>query len=343
MTKKGRGQILGLILQQLNDKSMTASELADSISSNWDTVKNNLEILEELGLCKGTTEGKKKTVYKLEQIKYQTDGRTWFGLPITEDQKLITEKYLGSAKEAWIRFTDIKPNRTQIEKTVFEMVQIQKEKNVPIGMYLYGPVALLHPDQSSYSGFDDHLVESAKDIVNHLKTFKYSKSMIFELYKRYDMKAHKNKIEFEEALMRGVDEDSKVQLIITLNNILRSYSIDKCIFDKVIVSVQEILDEYISVISKLILSNKPDYINKELREPIIDSFSKLWTLLARIMFLEDMKKYIPTDIIKCSLARSFVDILKDVELSIDMLFEFIPKKEVKPNPSFAKFVGIAKN
>ncbi|MBU0470983.1 MAG: hypothetical protein KKF89_02995, partial [Nanoarchaeota archaeon] len=88
---------------------------------------------------------------------------------------------------------------------------------------------------------------------------------------------------------------------------------------------------------------KTEYINNELREPIIDSFSKLWTLLAIIMFLEDMKKYISPDIIKSSLARSFVDILKDVELSIDMLFEFIPKKEVKPNPSFAKFAGIAKH
>jgi len=344
MAKKGRGEILGLILHNLKKQPMTASELAISISSNWDTVKHNLVILEELGLCEGLTEGKKKTVYKIKRPSYEMDERTWFGLPISDKQKQLTEKYLASAKQAWIKWANIEPNKIQIEKTAFELIRNQKEEGIPLGWYLYGPVALLRLEHSNLSGFDDHLVTSAKPIVENQKEFKYSKSLIYYVYQKYKRRTHENKVLFDEKLMRGIsNDDEKISVIITLNNILRGFSLDNCIFDKTINSVQELFDGYTSVTSKLLISNNSDIINKELREPIIDSFGKLWTLLARIIFLEDMKPYMASECIKNSLARSFIDAYNDAEMSIDMLFGLIPKKEVQPNLAIAKFSGIAKN
>lgn len=345
VAKKTRGEILSSILEQLDTRPMTANEIADEIGSNWDTVKSNLEILDEIGLCSSVTEGKKKTVYSRTNSTPKGDERTWFKIPISDAAARKTELIFASAKKAWLKWAKKEPNRVQLEKTAFELVQTQGEKyDIPMGWYLYGPMAQMRIESMSFSGVDDHLVSQAKPIVEKQDKHKYSTSLIRDLYKRYDRKAHFNRIEFDEQLKRGIhSNEQKINTIIFLNNIMRTFSSNIKTFSKCVEPVNELFNEYISITSKLLLSRDFEEINNELIDPIKETFTLLWTFISRVTYFEDLTRYVPVEILKPRMNRGFVESLQDIEISLDVLMGLLPQEEIKPNPKFAKFVGAAKD
>lgn len=344
MPKKSRGELLRSILKQIESGPLTPNEIAENIGSNWDTVKSNLEILEEIGLCKSEIEGKKKTIYRQTDHMLEGDERAWFNIPLNEEDVQKTQTVFASAKEAWKKWVGKEPNDIQLEKTAFELSYNNPEFKIPMGWYLYGPMAQMRIQSMSLTGADDHLVNQAKEIVETQNKYPYSTSLIRDLYKRYDRKTHLNRVEFDELLKRGIrTAEQKSNAIMYLNTIIRNMNNNIEVFQNSMNSANEKFDAFISITSKLIISKESKEINNELVGPIQEAFTLLWKFISRINYFEDLKEFVPVEILKPRLNQGFIDTLQDIEIALTMLDGFLPQTKPTPSPRLAKYVGIAKD
>jgi len=345
MTKKTRESLLSKILKQIKSQPMTAYEIAGKLGSNWDTVKNNLNVLISLGLCGSNKAGEKKTTYEFKLPFIELNSHTWFGLPITAKQKANTLLYFSCAQKKWMEKTGYLPSNTQLQKTVVEMIK-GKPIDIPHGWYRYGPMCLLRyveDEVKFYPGKSSEVEEVAEPVVKDLSRYGKSLSLINEIYNRFERKTYQLKILITQTLNQGISEVNKSILIMNLNKMMISYSQDIRDYSEEIQNqIFAHLEVFISITSQIVLRRKVEEVN-EIRSEILDTFVCVWKLMTCLIFFKDMERYIHQNIVRKRLGSVLFDTINDTELALDKLNTYVPKEEIKPHPAIAKFAGIQKN
>lgn len=345
MAKKTKSNLLSQIIHELKSKPMTAYEIADKINSNWDTVKGNLKVLVSLGLCEEKKEGKNRSVYSASIHNIEKSKDTLFGLPISEDQKVSTLKYYTATKKAWFKKTGFFPTNIQLQKTVTEMIRF-RGSNIPYGWYRFGPVCLLlyrQDEDCSNLKVEKEIYTLAEKVVDGIKKYQNSISLINEIYNRNDRETYRLKISISQTLTQGLDKTNKVGFILDLNRLLISYSQEiREVFPEIQKEVLHILEAFVSIVIQIVLKQKDKEINI-IRTDIYDCFLSVWKLLTTLIFFNDLKKYIDNELLYKFFGNVYLNLINDVEFSIDKIALYVPKEKVIPHPSIAKFAGVVKD
>jgi len=279
--KKSKTQIIRKIIELISEKPKSMYELSKQLGSNWDTVKSNVSLLNELGIVKIIEQ---KVVLKRDcSVSFYDD--TIAGLPLSNEMR---ERIYATAKkisDAWIKVTGNSPNRTQLQKALVEIAEKFPKLEIPRGWYFYGRVVLVKVDQNNLTNdldkynfkkfvvdlnlFNNEILKTVKKI----SKFKTG-DLIQEQYEYYKKEDYLVKRKIEKLLCNKFNNEKFESLLYEL---IFGFKVIKD--DSLNHKVLSIVKEAIS----LMITNAKAYNvdkNNSINFMLIETFASFWKLYA---------------------------------------------------------------
>ena len=174
--------ILNKILDFLKEnKQATIYKISKTLNIGWETTKNNLDILRNLGLI-STEEDK--------YILRRTSNNTYFNLPLTREQEDLAKLLFSKIKEILARREEETLN-LKIQKISYEVIK-DLNLNIPIGLYKQGAISIYgnYDDLDFENKFENKFIrEIEKNIEKELDTtFKgtiYGNGFVYKQYEKH--------------------------------------------------------------------------------------------------------------------------------------------------------------
>jgi len=283
-TKK---QVIQRIILLLLEKPRTINELAVEFGSNWDTTKENLELLKSINIVEdfkaedGVQRFRTKTT---EPIFLRED--TLFGVPLNKKTENICKYLFKKVEDAWHKKTNVYPNKSQMQKTVVRIADIAKLP-VPRGWYLFGKMCILEYDP--LQKYDHEPIEeiAGLDKTINLVVDQFSKHQnVRELmevqYK--DNALYLNKLRLQELLNCEFDEETKKQIAKITYLFLTKFSKGE---DDI--RIKDILEKYVSVFNQILVYKTKNDL-KSIRLLLQDSFVAIWELIGTYNLFNDLSE-----------------------------------------------------
>ncbi|MFH1072883.1 MAG: hypothetical protein V1743_05635 [Nanoarchaeota archaeon] len=277
-SKKEKKEILSSIKESVMQSPKSMYELAKELGSNWDTIKNNVSLLKELGIVDIQNQ---KVIFMNNKMINET---TFAGLPssISVRRKVLS---LGQMfLKEWKNVTNRRLCSTILQKAMVEIADTFPKLKIPRGWYLYGKVVLIKMSEEILSkekyeyDFSSELtdVNKLKSLIKNL-ALRYSKmttdQVVQEQYQNHKSELYvaKNKV---EKILYSNNIDFNV-LIKELYEMVFFFDLDK--EDDLSLDMFATFKDGISVMIDLI---KNKNMAKNLKSMLIDLFKSLWKLAA---------------------------------------------------------------
>ncbi len=292
MIRKPAKDIIKLIIKSLISTPKSINEIAKDCNSNWESIKQYLESLKEVGIVEETSIGNKR-VFSITPWKIEKREDTYFGLPLgLKDEKLIDSLFF-KIKEEWKKNTGRIPGRTQINKTLAKINNICN-LNLPIGWYQFGALCVKRYDPSieyHYEQLQDDILICVQKIVKDYSKEISTYDLKIKQYEEEDKKLYITK-ELVLSLLTSqkLSKNHTKELINQLYNILLYLpKIDDS-------ESQRMINEFIATILQL-FNILPEEEFQNIKIDIIESFNSLWKLITLYQYSNDLEKYYPKEIL----------------------------------------------
>ncbi len=317
-TKSTTKDILHKITIALGNDSLNVNEIASKADLQWITVKENLQILKQLGIV-AEMEGLFKLVGK-RNLTVSKD--TFFGIPITEKQRDEAKILFSRIRTLWEKETAEKPSNTHVQKIAVKIIE-KFSLDIPYGWYLYGPTTLL-----AYSSEKEYSKTPKKsnwdtEITRYIKEFKDLKvwQLMNQFYK--DNPLYSKKVSLKLALRFNPDKPE-------MNNKLYSFVFTALTEKEYPEYITTYAKDFLSI-TPLILQNTKKFSEEEKEELLLEldeTFDVLWNIIA----LENLKtglcksrfKYSEEEI-NLYLENDFKTLVYDYENKISYWYQLIKK------------------
>jgi hypothetical protein len=279
--KKEKKDILNSIKESVMQSPKTIYELSKELGSNWDTVRNNVNLLKNLGVV-GVQDQK---VIFAEKGTSKIDDATIAGLPVSEK---IRKKVLALGKlflNEWKANTNRRLSNTILQKALVEIADKFPKLNIPRGWYLYGKIVLvkvteeiLLKEEYKYD-FSDEMAE-VKQLKEEIKKLakRYSTMMPAEVTKEQyvnnnsKMYLLRKEIESDLCFMEKSNYDALAK---KLYELVFLFDLDNA--DEFSADVFAAFKDGITIMIEKI---KNDKNSKELKAVLVDMFKSIWRLVA---------------------------------------------------------------
>ncbi len=304
-TRKTSQKIEEEILSQLKRGPLSIKKISEKIGSNWSTVKDYLEKLEN--------DGNVREMSSLDSGRYyvRSDYPTFYGLPL-DSEKLKKSLYLLSKiNERW---NIHKKNEGPIAKTPLQKIAVDLiQKNnlgIPVVRFHYGKVLATHfePEKSqeiiSIYGYSD-IGLSDKEIDKEIK----NRSNLAWKEKKKQYETHPD--------MKIFELSDKINYFISKNKTSNPEKILDIFYD--ILLEFPVQEEYSVLFSKYydflgainLISNSKEFEDEENRrnflKEILETFDSIWQALTTGFFFQDIKPFISKEFVE------LVEFVKDAK------------------------------
>ncbi|HLC56621.1 MAG TPA: hypothetical protein VJJ23_05270 [Candidatus Nanoarchaeia archaeon] len=292
MIRKPAKDIIKLIIKSLISTPKSINEVAEDCKSNWESIKQYLESLKEVGIVEETSVGNKR-VFSITQWKIEKRGDTYFGLPLEQkDEKLIDSLFF-KIKEEWQKNTGKIPGRTQLNKTLAKINNLCN-LNLPIGWYQFGALCVKRYDpliEYNYEQLSNETLICAQNVIKDYSKEISTYDLKIKQYKEEDKKLYITK---ELVLLLLTSQElSKIHTKELTNNLYNILFYLPKIEDT---QSKRIINEFIATILQL-FSVLPEEEFQNIKIDIIESFNSLWRLIALYQYSDDLEKYYPKEIL----------------------------------------------
>ncbi len=277
-TKKDK--ILQDISSALKKKPMTINELAETIDLNWTTVRDNLKILENLGLVNFEHEKSKKIYFVKEDLTIKVKrSNTFFGLPISSEQEKIFNTLFSKTRELWVKVTGKEPGKTKVYKTAVEAIK-ELGLEVPYGWYKFGEVCLMtyEPEKEYVPEIQIPKIDSVIERI--IEKFKTMNTLELEIYCYSKNSLYKSSLEIRKKL---IECGGNIKNLEGLQKDLYTFlfSMKKGVYDE---ETFDLVRDFVIITSFLVNSKK------NALPQIILAFETIWSLIAIFNFMYSLEK-----------------------------------------------------
>lgn len=260
------------IIFALKNKSQTISQIANSQNMNWDSTKNYLEQLEEIGFVY-SEEIKGKCYYHLNpNPQPKKEYGTYFNLPIDEKTKQTLETYYFLIETEYKKQTQKNPTITQIYKI---LAKINKDWNLglPLGWYNYGliPPLIYNPEQSyqEQEFVSTNIKQTIPIIIEKYTKFKTIRLLLKNQYEEFDKTSYILKEAILDNFYKG-EEFTKVK-----NNFKEL--IKSLLNDNISKNTLTHFNRYYTLLLDIEKNMYKDY---EIKQQLIEQFKEIFKLAA---------------------------------------------------------------
>ncbi len=289
--KKTKSNILKSIIYEVKGSSLSMYELSKKLNSNWDTIRKNVGLLEDLGLV---TLEDQKVIYKRESIiSFSED--TVAGLPLSEKTRWLVYALAKKIRDEWFNLKNEEPTNTQLQKSLVEVAETFKELKIPRGWYFYGKIVLVKINKnnleieakkcnlSEYPVDLNELNKKIKNIVKDLSKFN-SLEISSDQYEKKNKEDYLIKKEIESLFFTSTFDSKKFAN--WLYQLIFNFKVLK--EDNMNMNVLSIMKEAISVMIKS-ASDKDMDSKPELKAQLHETFATFWKLYATYQLYETVE------------------------------------------------------
>src|SRR3989344_3509174 len=279
--RKTPEQIKQRILEELDkqQKPLSVQDISKEIGSNWLTIKDYIQELQQERKVKEIVLGDKK-VFRLVRED------TYLDIPITKDEKEKFYFLFDNARRLFKEFGK-EPTKTDINKSIIKAID-KFNLEVPTVWYLYGKMALLKYElEKDY--FTPHAPKNYKEIVNFLQETinqiskkKNSKEVREDQYICYGKTLYQIKEEIYQFILKEDINKNKEKL----KELFSSFLV--CLpsqddFNE----INELVSKFIMIIRKMTYLENLNLSKKQ----VIESFDAIWKMIAMYMFYNSLTEY----------------------------------------------------
>lgn len=301
MVKKDSVEFLNSILNSLSAKPQSILEISKGADTSWESTKNALERLSELGIVIKEKKGERdyflvnpKPLAKPTNNCMSYD--TYFNLPINNEDKIKTYTYFSYIKDLWNKETGKNPTITQLYK-VLAKLNYDLNLGLPIGWYLYGlNSVVIYESEITYEknfNLEDNTQQKIIEIIGRYKDFNKIRDLKKFQYKEFNKKSYILK----EEILDNFYENSKPFISKTLLSNIQQL-ISNLIEDKIDSTSIKYLNEFLGLMYDF--RNTSNVLILEAKEEIIETYKEVWKLIAMSYYKNDLKRMYEEEILnKC--------------------------------------------
>lgn len=278
-TKKSKAEIIDGIINLVSTSPKSIYELSKKLNSNWDTIKDNVELLKKLNVL-DISENK---VFLKQDSLISIHKDTIAGLPLSKEVRTRIYALAKKVNDMWLEKKGEVPKKTQMQKALVEISEQNPNLNIPRGWYFFGKVVLVKIDPEEFSkdlknyNFkkykidEDKLNQSISSVIDEIESLSYNELLDYQ-YNKYNKKDYLTKREIENLLMS--DSFDKKKFAQLLYQLLFNFKINKD--DSLNYQVLTVMKDAISVL--LSSTAKFDKDVQELKPELFESFTILWKI-----------------------------------------------------------------
>ncbi|MFH0752292.1 MAG: hypothetical protein V1914_01715 [archaeon] len=275
--KKTKAAIINGIIDLVSASPKSVYELSKDLGSNWDTIKDNVDILKDLKIV-DTADNK---IFLKQEGLVDIPKDTIAGLPLAKDIRKRTYALAKKINNEWEKKKNTPITRTHMQKALVEVAEKYPQLNIPRGWYFFGKVVLVKVDPLEFSPELDtydfktlnvkekELNETIVEIINQIGALSV-KDLTRCQYQKYGKKDYLIKREIEKLLLsENLDKKKFVDLLYQL---IFNFRVNKD--DVLNYKVLEIIKDAASVI----ISNlsKKEVEEQTLKTQVFEQFTSLW-------------------------------------------------------------------
>ena len=232
--KKDRKSILTSIREEVMKSPKSMYELSKILGSNWDTIRKNVALLEELGILK--LQGSKIVLIQPSFRSSKKD--TIAGIPISTEMKKKVYAIANLFYNEWNNNNSRYIPNTVFQKAVVKLSDKFPSLNIPRGWYLFGKVVLvklseeiikenkteynLRKEINNYNNVFNEVKETAKNF-SGMKTV----DIINEQYEDHNANSYKTKRKIDELIISSDLESNKMELSKTIYELVLYFQLRK--------------------------------------------------------------------------------------------------------------------
>ncbi|MFH1181611.1 MAG: hypothetical protein V1702_01510 [Candidatus Woesearchaeota archaeon] len=275
--KKGRKVILTAIRESVAKAPKTMYELSKELKSNWDTIKQNVQLLMDLGIVAMQDQ---KVIFSEHK---QLNSDTIAGIPVSDASKKIVYALAKKFSTAWKEKTDKPLNNTILQKGLVEIADTFPQLGIPRGWYLYGRVVLVKVAREKLAE-EGHVYDFSSDtkkidmkileIVNAFSA-KTTKEIVDCQYAKHDQQMYQMRKNIETLLLSPNFKEIQNQLAKSLYELVFLFKLEKN--DDLNAEVFGVMKDVVTLMITKIYENRPGDL---LRAELISTFNSLWNLMA---------------------------------------------------------------
>jgi len=329
--RKGHSKILKQIINALREKQLSINELAQRIGSNWATVRNALEVLEDfdqVGLIQ--QDGVAKVYFlkkELPSLVPQSD--TLFNLKLNNKEKESSRCLYSIIKTKWFEKTGKIPNKIQAQKVASGVANLLPNLKIPRVWYLYGKMLVLtYNPATDYSedskcslSNDSKLLSAVESAVNSFSKSKNSFEIMKQQYETEKApKAYFSRLELDRILNINDLNNNKVKLM--LNELVVNL-ISNLPLDAYTEYAKKYLSSYYGILTR---ANNSGYNLNEYRIDLSSCFKQIWELIALYYLRESAKDFFDEITIRTNIEPKLARLLIDIQESLFELEGLFPSK-----------------
>ncbi len=334
MVKKDSLEFLKSILDSLSAEPKNILEISKDAKTSWESTKNALERLSELGIVIKDKRGERDyylinpnpIAKNTNYITYDT----YFNLPINNEDKEKIHTYFSYIKELWNKETGKNPTITQLYK-VLAKLNYDLNLGLPIGWYLYGlNSVVIYETEIEYKKqfvIEKETKDKIIEIITKYKEFNKIRDLKKFQYKEFDKKSYLMKEEILDNFYYNSPFISK-ELI---GNVKKLISF--LFKDNIDVNTIQYLNEFLGLMYEL--KNTSNDLVLEAKEEIIETFKEMWKLVAMNYYKNDLKRMYEKEILnKCfepEIKKQKENLLNNFSIleEITEIFNKYPDSELK--------------
>ncbi|PIN87851.1 hypothetical protein COV12_01720 [Candidatus Woesearchaeota archaeon CG10_big_fil_rev_8_21_14_0_10_32_24] len=329
-----RAELYNEIVETLKKEEKTILQIAKSFSPqlNWETSKNAVTMLQEVGIV-STKEQNGKTYYYVDESNIiDLDKDTLLGIHVTKEERLATLQLSQRIDLRW----DLprKLLKTFRNKIMIKVIKEAKIKNIPYGWYLFGECLLLQSDD--LTGIKNIGSKYDKEIDSAIKYYSgcfTTNELMEKTYVDEHNETYLSRLKMIDFLLNKFTGDSINRLRLELRNLIFSFRKKEDNED-----IIEFINGFAFCVFRMIKKMSLGEL-EEIRPLILETFTSMWEIIATYSLYESLAIngfYKKTDIKKYYSLR--LESLKQVaEEYINNLKDHYPTLEIPDNDPILRF------
>jgi len=290
--RRTKEELIEDIRHYLAVESLSINDLAEKLESNWSTVRDILQFMENLDLVESEKGTERFKLYKMKTRPKKRED-TFFGVPLSRKDEKTLHHLFSRIKQIFLENMDRPPKDTEMQKIAVD-VALECNLNVPMGWYLFGLITVMRYDETRdypQTSIDCEPGKLDSEILKFIEYYrvKYTRELVKKQYEKFGNKLYLAKEELRKLGHERLD----------LNNIENKKAVQKLLSTFLFYlptkedskEIVEIATNYVNIMNKLLISK----INlNDLKSDLVDAFEATWRCIATYYFFEticETKKY----------------------------------------------------
>lgn len=333
-----RSNLYNNIINLLKKEVASISDISEKLHINWETTRDTLEILKQVGILDERLEGNKRMFFIKNADLLGQEEDTILGLHLTDEERETTSSLFKRIKFIWDKKTNRPINKTFLQKIAVKLVKENQIKNIPYGWYLFGMTCILQVDPNEINVKRDFIGDKydnqIKKVVEEYSKFSSTEDLMNFQYTEEGNDLYLTKLKLGKDFLYNFKEDD---LSLLKKRVLElSFNFKKTEDNQ---DIKELLDGFISIFGQLV--NKLSIKELEdIRSNISETFKVLWDCIATYNLYKSLldNNFYDKEVLFKSYSIKIKVLNKVCESYLDHLYDLVPKKEIKNDLS--KFKGV---